>query len=336
MKNPDLLPVVLLALIIATSFLIACSSVNQPNAPVVIPTQVAKPTASSTRGISAVDAANTAVYEAIDATATSQIATIIALPVATGRPRTPTLSPTPGATFKYDTGVTAEQAREIEDALALAKKYLGEVYNVQVYAFSDLTCLPQEPDSPDITCPSLRGYLGIATGNLIELNLATPSWQKSSSAGRKQVVIHEYVHIVQNYSGSRQSANPLSSGLGPLWLIEGGADYLSAWVISSEHLNNYETIRDNTLARAKRINAPLQTIESYSGAFYAGPGSEYTLGFFGTEFLAKNYGGEQNVLKFFRSTATSRTWHDAFEETFGISIADFYDRFEEYRRVSLH
>jgi hypothetical protein len=241
----------------------------------------------------------------------------------------------PGVTFKYDTGVTAEQAREIEDAVVLSKKYLGEVYNVQVYAFSDLTCVPQEPDSPDITCPSVRGYLGIATGNLIELNLATPSWQKSTPAGRKQVVVHEYAHIVQNYSASKQSASPLSSGLGPLWLIEGGADYLSAWVVSSERLYDYSTVRDSTMTRAKRINAPLQSIESYSGARAAGPGSEYTLGFFGAEFLARNYGGEQNVLKFFRSTATSRTWHDAFKETFGISIAEFYDKFEEYRRTNL-
>lgn len=297
-------------------------------------TQVARPETTSTPTVSAADAANTAVYTAIDATATAQIATIIAIPMTTSRPRTPTVSPTPGITFKNDKGVTPEQAKEIEEAIGLARKYLGTVYNVEVYAFSDISCLPQEPDSSDITCPSVRGYLGIATSNLIELNLATPSWQKSSSAGRKQVVIHEYVHIVQNYSASKQSASPLASALGPLWVIEGGADYLSAWVVSSEQLTEYSTIRDNTITRAKRINAPLQTIESYSGARAAGPGSAYTMGFFGTEFLAKNYGGEQNVLKFFRSIATSRTWHDAFRETFGISREDFYGKFEEYRRAN--
>ncbi len=320
---------------IALAFTIACTPTAQTAAPKTTTTQVARPATRSTSTVSAADAANTAVYAAIDATATAQIATIIAIPVATSRPTTPTVSPTPGISFKYDPGVTSEQAKEIEDAVGLARKYLGTVYNVQVYAFSDLTCVPQQPDSSDITCPSVRGYLGIATSNLIELNLATPSWQKSSSAGRKQVVVHEYVHIVQNYSASKQSASPLSSGLGPLWLIEGGADYLSAWVVSTEHLTEYSTIRDNAITRAKRINAPLQTIESYSGARAAGPGSEYTLGFFGTELLAKNYGGEQNILKFFRSIATSRTWHDAFKETFGISREEFYGKFEEYRLANL-
>lgn len=266
----------------------------------------------------------------MNATATAQIATIIAIPVATGRLRTPTVSPTPGVTFRYDTGVTAEQRREIEDAAGIARRYLGEVYNVTIYAFSDLTCVPENPDSPDVTCPNVRGNLGITTGNLIELNLAVDSW-KHSKALRYSVVAHEYVHVVQNYSSSKQSTSPLSVGFGPIWLIEGGADYLASWVVASEKIDDMNTMRASRLNSVKRIRLPLRTVETRGGAHDAGGGSEYTLGWLGTEFLARNYGGEQNVLRFYRSTATSPRWTDAFRDTFGITIDEFYDRFEEYR-----
>lgn len=294
------------------------------------------PTTSSTpslpRGGSndRVAATETAFFAAMNAAATSQIATIIALPVATGRPRTPTPSPTPGVTFKYDNGVTVEQRKEIEEAAGIARKYLGEVYNVTIYAFSDLTCVPENPDSPDVTCPNVRGNLGITTGNLIELNLATESW-KRSKALRYSVVVHEYAHVVQNYSSSKQAASPLAVGFGPIWLIEGGADYLASWVVASEKLDDMNTLRASRLSAAKRIRLPLRTIETRGGAHDAGGGSEYTLGFLGTEFLAKNYGGEQNVLKFYRATATSSRWTDAFQDTFGVTTDEFYDKFEEYR-----
>ena len=308
-------------LLFAVVFFTACVPVTPTPMPAKTPT------------ISPAQATETIFFASVNATITAQIATIIAIPVATGRPRTPTVSPTPGVTFKYDSGVSAEQRREIEEAVVLARKYLGEVYNVVVYAFSDLTCVPQQPDSPDITCPNLRGNLGIATANIIELNLATESW-KRSHALRVSVVAHEYAHIVQNYNGSSQIATPLGVGLGPIWLIEGGAEYLATWVVTSERITDYASAREGRINQVKKINAPLRTVEDRGGARRAGGGSEYTLGFFGTEFLARNYGGEQNILKYFRATATSRTWHDAFKETFGISRDEFYEKFEEYRRVN--
>lgn len=279
------------------------------------------------------NATETAFFGAMNATATAQIATIIAIPVATGRPRTPTVSPTPGVTFRYDSGVTADQRGEIEDAAGIARRYLGDVYNVTIYAFSDLTCVPENPDSPDVTCPNVRGNLGITTGNLIELNLAVDSW-KRSQALRYSVVVHEYVHVVQNYSSSRASASPLAVGFGPIWLIEGGADYLASWVVASEKIDDMTSMRASRLNAVKRIRLPLRTIETRGGAHDAGGGSEYTLGWLGTEFLAKNYGGEQNVLKFYRSTATSPRWTDAFKDTFGVTIDEFYDKFEEYRKMN--
>lgn len=275
-------------------------------------------------------ATETAFFAGVHATATSQVATLIALPVATFPPRTPTVSPTPGISFRYDKGVTDQDRKDIEEGIALARKYLGDVYNVQVYAFSDLTCVPENPDSLDITCPNVRGNLGIATGNIVELNLATPSW-KSSRALRISVVVHEYAHIVQNYSSSKQTATPLTLGFGPLWLIEGAADYLSSWVVASEHIAEYDTLRASRVQAAKKIRLPLRTIESRQGAHDAGGGSEYTMGFLSTEFLAKNFGGEQNVLKFYKATATAPTWTEAFKATFGVTIDEFYDKFEEYR-----
>jgi hypothetical protein len=130
----------------------------------------------------------------------------------------------------------------------------------------------------------------------------------------------------------KRAATPLELGFGPIWLIEGAADYLSAWVVASEHIAEYDALRANRLQSAKRIRLPLRMIESRQGAHDAGGGSEYTMGFLGTEFLARNYGGEQNVLKFYKATATATTWTDAFKLTFGVTTDEFYDAFEEYRQ----
>lgn len=130
---------------------------------------------------------------------------------------------------------------------------------------------------------------------------------------------HEYFHILQ-YA--------LAGGAlyGPYWMIEGPAVYAAALYFESFRDDDRGFDRERWFAVSGSVHVP--SLE-HSQEGYA-PNVDYDLGFLVTEWLV-GHAGRDALIDYYRRLASSSNWEDAFEGAFGISVDDFYARFEAHR-----
>ena len=155
---------------------------------------------------------------------------------------------------------------------------------------------------------------------------------------------HEYFHAVQTigHSGPDDIRH-----IGPEWLTEGSARYIEP--LTLEHFGypldgptgQYSKMAEVNFVRNFEIS--LEDLETWTG-FFRNPEYDsiysYVLGRLAAQYLADNYGGVEAIFEYYRafdpnepqSFPFSVNWRTAFEDTFGISLDEFYEEFEEYRQ----
>lgn len=303
--------------------LMACAPIQQISValnpiptPTGTPTETPTPTPTETPTIPSWQATNTAVFAAL--------ARVTPLPTA---------SSTPSVNFKYDQTLAPDQRALIEQGIGLGRRYYGDVPRIFVYTSptSVSLCDNYKGLTARSACPDMESFIAYAVpyGGIFVLT-AVDNWRQVPNPLKIHVVIHEYVHLVQ-YHLAYPAGGGFIGNFGPLWLDEGSADLLAEHVLESERLHDYNTFAFGALIGARKVSAPLSQLETKAGASLAGKGSEYSLGFKAVEYLEKDFGGRQAILKFFASLNRGDTWKGAFVNAFGISANEFYDRFEEYR-----
>lgn len=145
------------------------------------------------------------------------------------------------------------------------------------------------------------------------------------------VLAHEYMRIIQNETGSRE-ANLLEA---PLWLTHGSAEWVEA-VFESLH-------GGRSLEHSRAINrrAALVARETYAlhdpsmCAECAPHYAAYTMGFVAVERLVE-LAGEKAIFDFWprlkQAYESGDGFAEAFEATFGLSLARFYATFDIHLR----
>ena len=145
------------------------------------------------------------------------------------------------------------------------------------------------------------------------------------------VLAHEYMRIVQNETGSRE-ANLLEA---PLWLTHGSAEWVES-VFESLH-------GGRSLEHSRAINrrAALVARETYAlhdpsmCAECAPHYAAYTMGFVAVERLVE-LAGEKAIFDFWprlkQAYESGDGFAEAFEATFGLSLARFYATFDIHLR----
>jgi len=118
-----------------------------------------------------------------------------------------------------------------------------------------------------------------------------------------RLATHEYFHEIQfTLSGRNSQVLP-----GPDWLIEGSADYESFRVFAEDyHLEEFQRERNISKDLTWGLQNPLSSLESMDQARAEDSKAAYTLGLVASEFLAKNYGEENILSKFWETRATTR------------------------------
>ncbi len=161
---------------------------------------------------------------------------------------------------------------------------------------------------------------------------------------------HEYFHLLQ--SAVRQGRGGASSA--PPWMVEGSATYASNVYSQARWKTTDEGYRWLQWSRSRGI-AALRPLED-AGRFQATGNAGYVLAALATDWLVRRAAGlsTDNVLftpdessgldaqtsfdsyiQYFRLLGSSATWQEAFEAAFGITVDDFYEAFEKYRRGGL-
>ena len=120
------------------------------------------------------------------------------------------------------------------------------------------------------------------------------------------------------------------TGLGPSWLQTATQTYAGSAYLAVTGTETFEGIRSGLATLASQTELPLRNMETYGAA----PRPPYWVGralsFLAGEWLAER-AGEPALFEYYRLLPTSDSWEAAFEGAFGITIDDFYEKFEAYR-----
>jgi hypothetical protein len=264
-------------------------------------------------------------------------------PAPTGLPthtltRTP-LPPAVNVTFKFDEGVPPKEQQKIQDIVSLAQQSLGQVGPLTIYAYADLDTLMAEEDKALRRSPTSAD--SIETRRRYEQNIlpaeailgsifvyAGKSWQARSLETNSSTLTHEYFHNVQYYlSGLGQGKT------GATWFVEGGAEYATYLALTKVNLADLDRVRTDKFKQTRGLSNPLNSIETRAGSEMEDYNARYSLGYFAVAYLASNYGDQAVIQKYWEGMRGGTTWQMAFQSAFGIPVADFYAKFEEYRRT---
>ncbi|MCY3645396.1 MAG: collagenase [Chloroflexi bacterium] len=139
------------------------------------------------------------------------------------------------------------------------------------------------------------------------------------------VLEHEYFHLLQiHLAGFGDGREGFRRARGPLWLLEGMADYAEALYRAEVGPRTYEELRDQN---AFAVASWAGTLETTGDQIFA---ESYVLGFLAVDLLVQR-AGEEALLDYYRSTSTGLRWREAFSSVFGIGVDEFYEEFERHR-----
>jgi len=277
---------------------------------------------------------------------TASTSTPLATPTDTPSPiptatRTPTLTATPlptpsGVTFKFDDGVPQSQRDTIIQGLAMARSYLGDSRPMTVIAYADLNAQMDEiARVRGVPRTSLTRQLQLlqtdrpfGSADLLAFPMSK-TWQSRAKEVNLQYAVHEYFHAVEAFLTNTDPFNYVVAE----WLYEGTADFASYHVLAKYGYYNLDDVYKGRLERTRGVVSPLSTMEVQRVAEREMINTPYYFGYLADEMLAKMAGEDAVLRKFWENYPKYPGWQLAFQATFGISLDEFYKRFEETRRA---
>lgn len=260
----------------------------------------------------------------------------ISPPSTTTTTRSLVRTPASNITFQHDAGVTSEELDHIRRIMAIAQSELGDAGPVTVYAYDDLEeLLKTRAPGGGIEAARARysqGSVGEAgAGGKIVIYMPT----FRTFQDRERLVMHEYFHTIQSYLlGSSINTEPFSQvpKVGPVWILEGTAEYVSSKLADSHGFGSYTGARQRAI-RVARTSPSLEMYETWESTNSAPQGSIYSVGLLAAEFIETKYGGDDTKYSYWRALAKHPDWRTAFSDAFGVSIDDFYGEFAAHRQT---
>ena len=143
-------------------------------------------------------------------------------------------------------------------------------------------------------------------------------------------VPHEYSHAVQEYLAAHDAEGnwaEIPDKIGPSWLSEGVANYAAAVY---EDLTGIGSIEQWTTASTEAGLANDNRLEAIEDDMSVGEAPNYELASLAVTWIIENH-GEAVLYDFYRNRNEVIWWQTAFRDTFGMTVARFYEGFEDYR-----
>lgn len=153
--------------------------------------------------------------------------------------------------------------------------------------------------------------------------------------GEQSFAPHETFHTFQGALAGKMSGTPPTDPMFiPRWLTEGSANFIGYYMQERVGIRTYVEGRafqvdDNGAYFDDRGLLPLKNYEVPSlSSVYLDP---YGIGQAATEYLVASVGADV-ILKIFEFTGTEKSFEAGFKKAAGISLADFYAKFEIARK----
>lgn len=240
-------------------------------------------------------------------------------------------------------GVTESQEDTVKNGLSNSFQYFGRAFGYQfngpanVYVSSDpkflATAMVRERQISNWLAEAIREWTNNRENEAAYQHLLMRSSGSAFRNGRSDVqrmLAHEAFHLIQYElvgSKSRSCCNQERvSIVGPTWLMEGSAEYAMYRHQSDVHGQNLRSMLNRSQATVQQYQGSLATLE-VGNEFYPIRNS-YSIGAFAIHMLVE-IAGPSSVPQFYLAFRRSSDWKRAFESSFGLSIDEFYLRFDE-------
>ncbi len=234
--------------------------------------------------------------------------------------------------FNLGDDVPGSDRQTIQNSILLTQNFLNSQFDAQVDAFTTTAALLKSDPwlNPSQVIRMEQGnVVGIAGHKHIAI-LISPRFRNFPLEVRLGTLAHEYFHLWQDHL-SGTTGVPGSKTVprqGPIWLIEGCAEYIEDVVLEFHGMKSPRTIPYVPLS------APLMEMESRGGADETFEGGEYYLGYHACRYLEKKAGRDAVVRTYWEGLRKGGTWQENFKTTFGIAREEFYTEFEGVRRLT--
>jgi hypothetical protein len=138
---------------------------------------------------------------------------------------------------------------------------------------------------------------------------------------------HELFHVAQDTQDKGPGSQTLPPGHAfyrPLWLIEGSAQFMGHALMSYSGHYEYWGTHYTVGAGIEDLERPLLKIhESWETGGY----ESYTMGSLATEYIVASVGVEP-LMDIWTIAGRGASFEDAFQQALGVSVVDFYERFD--------
>jgi hypothetical protein len=232
-------------------------------------------------------------------------------------------------TYRFDADLSAEDAALIRTTMALAQRTFGDAGPITVSAGRSHVHAQGDGD-----------VLGDAGPG--EITLYTAVWRDEPLDVRQTVVLHEYYHALQfhlaksldvEYEEDYEPSDEDVDYEGPRWLVEGTAVYAAARAMDAAGLFPYAKERESRMELAAETTTKLRDLETTAQtARAADVDAHYTLGYFAAELLARTTPNDPYLRTYWTALGEGLTYERAFRRTFGMTLEEFYTRFEAHRQ----
>lgn len=248
------------------------------------------------------------------------------------------------ANYVFGDGVSARTQEAVVGALAYSIKFTEDTTgyrddNFTLFVFAEPENLVDHymkfhnmPESRRADLLSQWGHTRAGEagrGNIFLLTDLIWESAKADSALALSFFTHEYAHVLQwSFTSNVSSMNNATPPIGPVWLVEGSAEYLAA---SHMHEIGQETLSERRLRwkeQASAADKPLHSLETWSGMNSVGDTAGYALGALAVHQLVKQH-GISSLLEYSEAIGSAGSWRPAFQQTFGVSIEQFYENFKD-------
>lgn len=185
--------------------------------------------------------------------------------------------------------------------------------------------------------PSIGAQVVVENGKMVILigtrafgwnrQIQTNSEMGSGVEWRPKIPAHEYVHVYQFQNGCGSAASDTT--ISPKWFIEGEAEWLSIKVLrEAGWLPQQFSTYDIEVMPSRQISGELKSFETPEQASV----DKYPLFTLAIDYLMKDRDIKM-LDNFCANIGKGQTRQEAFQNAFGISLDEFYEGFEVYRKT---
>ncbi|MEC7837702.1 MAG: hypothetical protein VX523_03150 [Chloroflexota bacterium] len=172
----------------------------------------------------------------------------------------------------------------------------------------------------------------------------TDLFQPIESGTDQRIVFHEYFHAIQSsHMGLGEKRTSLK---GPDWFYEGGAEYMAEIKYKKAIDTKLLLPIDRSKPYVLRDNMEDHMLRAIDNLSNNCPGNKlqdlnygnqcdilYSLGSWAIAYLAHVYGEDLLLESFYKNLTEKPNWEVAFNDTYGISLEEFYVDFDKFLKL---